>query len=109
MNTNEILELVRAGYTKDEITAMGADPEKKEPEKKEPEKTQPEKKEPEKKEPEKTQPDNSGDLLKLLVEKFDDLKTAIQDNNIKNSNNKMVSDTPPEELLAEIIEPPKRK
>ena len=104
MNIDNIIKLIDAGYSKEEIKAMSEEPEKKEPEKKEPEKKEPDKKEPEKKEPEKQEPEEN-DLLKLMVSKFDELKTAIQENNIKQSNNKSLDAPAPEELLANIIKP----
>ena len=113
MNIETIIKLLDAGYTKDEIMNMNSssqDPEpgKKEPEKKEPEKKEPEKKEPEKKEPEKKEPEKNDDMLKLLVSKFEELTSAIQDSNIKSSNNKTPEQTAPEELLANIVKPTKK-
>lgn len=104
MNIDNIIKLIDAGYSKEEIKAMSEEPEKKEPEKQEPEKKEPEKKEPEKQEPDKKDPEEN-DLLKLMVSKFDELKTAIQENNIKQSNNKTLDAPAPEELLANIIKP----
>ena len=104
MNIDNIIKLIDAGYSKEEIKAMSEDPDKKEPDKKEPEKKEPEKKEPEKQEPDKKDPEEN-DLLKLMVSKFDELKTAIQENNIKQSNNKTLDAPAPEELLANIIKP----
>lgn len=111
MNIETIIKLLDAGYTKDEIMNMNSssvdpEPEKKEPEKKEPENKEPEKKEPEKQEPEKTE--KNDDMLKLLVSKFEELTSAIQDSNIKSSNNKMPEQTAPEELLANIVKPTKK-
>ena len=111
MNIETIIKLLDAGYTKDEIKNMSSgsgdpEPEKKEPEKKEPEKKEPEKKEPEKQEPEKTE--KNDDMLKLLVSKFEELTSAIQDSNIKSSNNKTPEQTAPEELLANIVKPTKK-
>lgn len=104
MNIDNIIKLIDAGYSKEEIKAMSEEPDNKEPEKKEPEKKEPEKKEPEKQEPDKKDPEEN-DLLKLMVSKFDELKTAIQENNIKQSNNKTLDAPAPEELLANIIKP----
>ena len=99
MKPEEILELVRAGYTKEEIGALSG--EKPEPEK------QPE---PElEKQPETAkEPDQNNDMLKLLVSKFEELTGAIQAQNILYSNNKKGEDKKPEELLAEIISPPRK-
>ena len=101
MNIETIIKLLDAGYTKDEImnmTSGSQDPE--------PEKTEPKKQEPEKKEPEKTE--KNDDMLKLLVSKFEELTSAIQDSNIKSSNNKTPEQTAPEELLANIVKPTKK-
>ena len=101
MNIETIIKLLDAGYTKDEIMNMNSDFQDPEPEKKEPEK-----KEPEKQEPEKTE--KNDDMLKLLVSKFEELTSAIQDSNIKSSNNKTPEQTAPEELLANIVKPTKK-
>ncbi len=108
MNIETIIKLLDAGYTKDEIMNMNSGSQDPEPEKKEPEKKEPEKKEPEKKEPEKKEPEKNDDMLKLLVSKFEELTSAIQDNNIKSSNNKTPEQTAPEELLANIVKPTKK-
>ena len=101
MNIETIIKLLDAGYTKDEIMNMNSVSQDPEPEKKEPEK-----KEPEKQEPEKTE--KNDDMLKLLVSKFEELTSAIQDSNIKSSNNKTPEQTAPEELLANIVKPTKK-
>ena len=106
MNIETIIKLLDAGYTKDEIKNMSSGSGDPEPEKKEPEKKEPEKKEPEKQEPEKTE--KNDDMLKLLVSKFEELTSAIQDSNIKSSNNKTPEQTAPEELLANIVKPTKK-
>ena len=106
MNIETIIKLLDAGYTKDEIMNMTSVSQDPEPEKKEPEKKEPEKKEPEKQEPEKTE--KNDDMLKLLVSKFEELTSAIQDSNIKSSNNKTPEQTAPEELLANIVKPTKK-
>ena len=113
MNIETIIKLLDAGYTKDEIKNMSSgsgDPEpgKTEPKKQdpEPEKTEPKKQDPEKQEPEKTE--KNDDMLKLLVSKFEELTSAIQDSNIKSSNNKTPEQTAPEELLANIVKPTKK-
>ena len=108
MNIETIIKLLDAGYTKDEIMNMNSSSQDPEPGKKEPEKKEPEKKEPEKKEPEKKEPEKNDDMLKLLVSKFEELTSAIQDSNIKSSNNKTPEQTAPEELLANIVKPTKK-
>ena len=115
MTVDEILKLGAMGYTKDDIEAMSADqkpePEKKEPE---PEKKEPEqkKKEPEQKEPEqKTEPapDPTKDLLKFMAGEFEKLNKSIQDANILGSNIEIPKEKTAEDVLAELIAPPKHK
>ena len=108
MNIETIIKLLDAGYTKDEIMNMNSGSQDLEPEKQdpEPEKTEPKKQDPEKQEPEKTE--KNDDMLKLLVSKFEELTSAIQDSNIKSSNNKTPEQTAPEELLANIVKPTKK-
>lgn len=111
MTVDEILKLGAMGYTKDDIEAMSAD-QKQEPEKKEPEQKEPEKKEPEKKEPEeKTEPaqDPTKDLLKFMAGEFEKLNKSIQDANILGSNIERTKEKTAEDVLAELIAPPKHK
>ena len=93
MTTNELLELVRAGFTKDEIAQL-AKAETKPTKKKEPE---PEKK-PEQGE-QKTDPANT-----TLEQKFDMLMEKL------NASNFMKANQPEEEtvddIIAKIINPP---
>lgn len=101
MKLNTLLTLIEAGYTKEEIASLEFD-----------QTTEPEP-EPAKKEnqpapqPEPDQAPNA-DMLSVLVSKFDDLTKAIQINNIRNSENKQVEQTPPEELLASIVKPTRK-
>ena len=123
MTVDEILKLGAMGYTKDDIEAMSAEQkpepekEKEEPEKKEPEKKEPEKKEPEKKEAEKKEaeqksepaPDPTKDLLKFMAGEFEKLNKSIQDANIIGSNIELPKEKTAEDVLAELIAPPKHK
>ena len=128
MKSNEILELVRAGFTKEEIMEMdvsgkhAASEEKKEPaaeEKKEP--AAEEKKEPaaeEKKEPaasEASAEDNAlaqankkfSDAVKNFEEQMDALTKKFQDNNILLSSMKSEETLKTgEDIIAELINPP---
>lgn len=80
LKPNEILELVRAGYTKDEISAMCKEPE---PEKE----TAAQDPEPETKpEPDKKKEDFSS-FEEIVNTKFAELQNMIQENNRKNVNN----------------------
>ncbi len=96
MDINNILKLIEAGYTKEEISALtGEEPKKEEPKKEEPAK-----------EPE--QENKYDDLLKTVVAKFDELKQSIIESNITNSNNQKVETPEPAELLAKIIKPERK-
>ena len=111
MKTEDILKLIDAGFTKDEILGLDKDP-KEEPEKEEPEKEEPEKEEPEKeepkKEPEKTT--DQTDMLKFIAEQFEKMTKSIQESNIINSDTKLKNeDKTGPEILAEVIAPPERK
>ena len=111
MTIDEILKLGAMGYTKEDIEAMSAE-QKPEPEKKEPEKKESEQKEPEKKEPEqKTEPaaDPTKDLLKFMAGEFEKLNKSIQDANILGSNIDKTKEKTAEDVLAELIAPPKKK
>ena len=68
MNANDIINLVNAGFTKNEIMKMFN--------------FESEQKEPEQKEPEQKEPDTS-DVYKLLLEKLDNLGNAIKNNNFR--------------------------
>ena len=107
MTVEEILKLGAMGYTKDDIEAM----DKTEPEKAEPEKAEPEKKEPEKKEPKKAEPaeDPTKDLLKFMAGEFEKLQKSIQDANILGSDIEQHKEKTAEDVLAELIAPPKKK
>lgn len=107
MTVEEILKLGAMGYTKDDIEAM----DKTEPEKAEPEKAEPEKKEPEKAEPEKAEPaeDPTKDLLKFMADEFEKLQKSIQDANILGSDIEQHKEKTAEDVLAELIAPPRKK
>ena len=102
MTIEEILKLGAMGYTKEDIEAM----DKTEPEKEEPEKEEPEKKEPEKAEPAE---DPTKDLLKFMAGEFEKLQKSIQDANILGSNIEQHKEKTAEDVLTELIAPPKKK
>lgn len=93
MTTNELLELVRAGFTKEEIAQL-AKAETKEPEKKEPE---PEKK-PEQGE-QKTDPVNT-----TLEQKFDMLMEKLNAGAFLGAN--QPKEETVDDIIASIINPP---
>lgn len=107
MTVEEILKLGAMGYTKDDIEAMV----KTESENKEPENKEPENKEPEKKEPEKAEPaeDPTKDLLKFMAGEFEKLQKSIQDANILGSDIEQHKEKTAEDVLAELIAPPRKK
>lgn len=107
MTIEEILKLGAMGYTKEDIEAM----DKTEPENKEPENKEPENKEPEKKEPEKAEPaeDPTKDLLKFMAGEFEKLQKSIQDANILGSDIEQHKEKTAEDVLAELIAPPRKK
>ena len=97
MTVEEILKLGAMGYTKDDIEAM--------------DKTEPEKAEPEKAEPEKAEPaeDPTKDLLKFMAGEFEKLQKSIQDANILGSDIEQHKEKTAEDVLAELIAPPRKK
>lgn len=92
MTTNELLELVRAGFTKAEIAQI-TKAESKEPE--------PEKKEPEKKEQveQKTDP-----VTTTLEQKFNMLMEKLEASNFMNAN--QPKEETVDDIIASIINPP---
>lgn len=108
MNTESILKLVDAGFTKDDILALAgtAEPEKAEPPKNEPA-PQPEP-EPEPEKP--AQPDPNEVRYNELLAAMQKLTGAIQAGNILNSSNREDPQLSAEDILAEVVNPkPKRK
>lgn len=101
MTVDSIIKLLDAGYTKDEITAMDVV-------KDEPAKDEPVKEEPKKEDLKKEEPVKNDDMLKLIVEKFDEMKNTIIESNIVNSNNKQLETPEPAELLANVVKPNKK-
>ena len=106
MTIQEILDLGKMGYTKDDIEKM--DDKKQEPEKKEPEKKEPEKKEPEKKDPEPVKQKDL-DNIAQLTDSINSLIASIQTANILKTNNHSGEDESAEEILGSIIMPPLKK
>lgn len=106
MTVEDILKLGAMGYTKDEIEAMNA-PEKAEQEPAaEPEK-EPEKAPEKTKEPEQRQ-DPTQDMLKFIAGEFEKLNKSIQSANIIGSDIKQPIQKTAEEVLADIVAPPKK-
>lgn len=104
MTVEEILKLGAMGFTKEDIEKMetGTEPE---PEKApEPEQAEPE---PEKKEePAKAEPEQ--DILKFIAGEFEKLNKSIQLANINGSNIDQPKVKTAEDVLAELLAPPKK-
>lgn len=103
MTVEEILKLGAMGFTKEDIEKMDAP--QQEPEKApEPEKAAPE---PEKKEePAKAEPEQ--DILKFIAGEFEKLNKSIQLANINGSNIDKPNAKTAEDVLAELLAPPKK-
>ena len=113
MRTEDILKLIDAGFTKDEILKLDTKPEPQkaepEPQKAEPEpqKAEPE---PQKADPEPQKAEPQPDTLKFIAEQFEKMTKAIQESNIINSDTKLKNDNKSaEQTLADIVAPPERK
>ncbi len=107
MDAKDILELIRAGYTKADIDALGIaleKPEKKEeqnPEKKEEQK--PEKKEEQKPEKKEEQKPEESDKVKALETKIDYLVNRLNLLAVQNSQQKDEKTETVEEILASVV------
>ena len=89
MTITERLELIRAGYTKEEISAFekGAEPEQPKPEQPKPEQPKPEQPKPEQPKPEQPKPEQDNNAV---LKAINDLTKAIQLQNMQ----KIGLDTP---------------
>lgn len=113
MTYTEILELIRAGYTKEEIDAMMKAPEpEKQPESKEPtpvpspEPTPPATPEPKPTPvPENKEPTETEKLLSALGMQITTLTNAIHAANVAGAEGKTPTDETPESIIARIINP----
>ena len=112
MTIQEILDLGRMGYTKEDIEKM-ADPapKKEEPKQEEPKKEEPKQEEPKKEEPkEEPKKEEPTPDFSALSASIDALIKTIQASNITKSNNSGADDSlSSEEILGNIIEPPLKK
>lgn len=108
MTVDEILKLGAMGFTKEDIEKMDAP--QQEPEKDpEPEQAAPEpekKEEPAKAEPAKAEPEQ--DILKFIAGEFEKLNKSIQLANINGSNIDKPNAKTAEDVLAELLAPPKK-
>ena len=111
MKSSEILELVRAGYTKAEITAMEADqtPEVQQEENIEAEPVADVKEESAANQPAQPADDGIKDQMAMLIKAVEQMSNRIISNNI----NQTVTDGVPQrgvsDILAEVINPPRER
>ena len=98
MQMKDILDLVNAGFTKDEILKITSTEEKK-PEEKKPEEKKPEEKKPEENKPEEKKPDNVDALKAQIYE----LTKAIQGLNIAQSTGGKPDDTTVDDTLFNLL------
>lgn len=106
MGIEEILMLVKAGFTAEQIQGFSekAAPEKAEPEKAAPEKAAPEKVAPEKAEPEKAEPEKQvlPDFA-ALAKTIADMTAALQASNLINNRVDTVKSQTAEQILSEFL------
>ena len=100
MDAKDILELIRAGYTKADIDALGIALEK--PEEQKPEEQKPEEKKPEEKKPEEQKPEES-DKVKALETKIDYLVNRLNLLAVQSSQQKDDKKETVEEILASVV------
>lgn len=98
MKIEDIIALINAGWSKEEIIRM-SELEQKEPEQKEPEQKEQEPKEPEKKEPETAKDDKMAEILQRLEQ----ISSGIQKGAIRDSQQPQRESV--EDALAKIINP----
>lgn len=111
MKSDEILKLLDAGFTKEEILRIDGvitDDKKTDPE---PEKKADPEPEPEKKADPEPEPQDTKqqDMLQFIAEQFEKMTKSIQESNILISDNKKIDNKSAEQTLADIIAPPERK
>ena len=101
MEAKDILELIRAGYTKADIDALGIALEK--PEEKKPEEPKPEEKKPEEPKPEKKEEPKPDDKVTALETKIDYLVNRINLLAVQTSKQKDEPTETVEDILASIV------
>ena len=105
MKYTEIIKLLDAGYTRDEILQMQDDPK---PEDTKPEDTKPEDPKPEDPKPEDTKPeDPKADLMGEIKDMFAEMKKEFTAMNIMNSRRE--DQQADEDIIANIINPFKKE
>lgn len=111
MTIEQILELGKMGYTKEDIEALDKAPQdpKQEDPKDDPKKEEPKQEDPKKEEPKKEEPKQEPDKLGKVFDAIAELTKAIQANNITKSQNPQNEVKSAEVLLAEVIRPPRKE
>lgn len=112
MTIEQILELGKMGYNKEDIEALDKaqqDPKQEDPKKEEPKKDEPKQEDPKKEEPKKEEPKQEPDKLGKVFDAITELTKAIQAGNINKSQNPQNEVKSAEVLLAEVIRPPRKE
>ena len=93
MNYNEIIKLLDAGYSREEILAMSEEPKPEEPK------------------PEEPKPENNEmtEMLKEMRDMFGEMKKEFTAMNILNSQRPPETERTSEEIIANIISPKQKK
>ena len=98
MKYEEIIKLLDAGYSRDEILKMGDAPEEKKPEEA-----------PEEKKPEEQQPDLMAGVMEEVKGMFAEMKKELTAMNILNSRQQPDEVKTSEDIIANIINPTRQK
>lgn len=107
MTIEQILELGKMGYSKEDIEALDKAPQ--DPKQEDPKKDEPKQEDPKKEEPKKEEPNQEPDKLGKVFDAIAELTKAIQANNITKSQNPQNEVKSAEVLLAEVIRPPRKE
>ena len=99
MEYTEIIKLLDAGYTREEIIAM----------KEKPDETKPDETKPDETKPDETKPDETGmsELVKEMRDAFSEMKKEFTAFNIMSS--RQPEEKTPEDIIANIINPTRKK
>ena len=101
MQYTEIIKLLNAGYSREEIMAMKDEPTSEE--------TKPEETKPEEPKPEEQKPEENGmsDLVKEMRDAFSEMRKEFTAFNIMSS--RQPKEKTPEDIIANIINPTRKK
>ena len=105
MNYTDIIKLLNAGYTREEILAM-KDEDKQDPDKQDPDKQDPDKDEDKK---DSETPDIMESVMTEVKDMFAEMKKELTAMNILNSRQEGEEFKSSEDILASIINPTKKK